>query len=174
MISVKSIAVVAMLALAGGAVAQDKSDEQRIAELIEQLSDPESRDEAFHRIVATGRPAVRAIRARIEEGRYTGEHFAILAEIGPEAADMFPVLMDLVTDCPPEGRPALFHTLFSLWVFLPEKRRAWHDLIEATNPYIREGKPEEVRKRLESEWNRGVAIAMDPEIDPNGSVEALI
>ncbi len=37
MISAKPMAVVAMLAIAGVAVAQEKGDEQRIAELIEQL-----------------------------------------------------------------------------------------------------------------------------------------
>ena len=37
MISAKPMAVVAVLALAGVAFAQEKADEQRIAELIEQL-----------------------------------------------------------------------------------------------------------------------------------------
>ena len=38
MISVKPVVVVAMLTLAGAAVAQEKPDEQRIAGLIEQLA----------------------------------------------------------------------------------------------------------------------------------------
>ena len=37
MISAKAMTMVAMLALAGGAVAQEQADEQRIGELIEQL-----------------------------------------------------------------------------------------------------------------------------------------
>ena len=58
MISAKPMTMVAMLALAGAAVAQEKADEQRIAELIERLEDDQARDKAVEQLVAIGTPAI--------------------------------------------------------------------------------------------------------------------
>ena len=52
MISAKTVAVAAMLALAGGSAAQKKTDEeQRIGELIEQLKDPQAHQDAARELV---------------------------------------------------------------------------------------------------------------------------
>ncbi len=59
MISAKPMAMVPVLALAGVAAAQEKVDEQWIAELIEQLGDADQlkRDTAVHQLADQGRPA---------------------------------------------------------------------------------------------------------------------
>ena len=54
MISAKPAVVVAMLALAGVAVAQEKVDERRIAELIEQLRSPSRDGEAEIALASIG------------------------------------------------------------------------------------------------------------------------
>ena len=79
MISAKPMAMVAMLALAGVAVAQEKADEQRIAELIEQLdaADRLKRDTAVHQLADQGRPAAPDVgsearaNSRASSPRYT-------------------------------------------------------------------------------------------------------
>ena len=56
-ISAKPMTVVAMLALAGVSIAQDKADEQRIAELINELINENYRRGALDELIGLGRKA---------------------------------------------------------------------------------------------------------------------
>ena len=78
MTTVRAIAV-AMLTVVGGVAAQEKADEQRIAELIEQLGDADQlkRDTAVHQLADQGRPAAPDVgsearaNSRASSPRYT-------------------------------------------------------------------------------------------------------
>ena len=65
MISAKPMAMVAMLALAGAGVAQEQADEQRIAELIEQLGRDDQREVASRALESMGEPAAKALIAAV-------------------------------------------------------------------------------------------------------------
>ena len=84
MISAKPMAMVAMLAFAGAAVAQEKPDEQRIAELIEQLADQQLRGQAAHELRQVGEPAVPRLIDSLNGNEELAPHvFRVLGSLGP-------------------------------------------------------------------------------------------
>ena len=178
MISAKPVLVVALLALAGAAVAQDKADEQRIAELIEQLEDAEARDEAFHKLVAMGVSTVQVIRGRIERGEYTPRHIEALEAIGPPAVDTFPLLRARVVKNG-EDIPELFRAMNTLAVFLPRSGRAavFEELRDDLDHRLRhavETQTEEWRHALAAEYVRAQDFQRPPLIDMDSSWEQLV
>ena len=68
MFSTKPVAVVAMLALMGLALGQEKPDEQRIAKLIEQLKDSDLQDSAFRELVNQEQATVLVLCERLYLG----------------------------------------------------------------------------------------------------------
>ena len=94
MISAKPMAMVAMLAFAGAAVAQEGTAEQRIAELIEWLQDPAGEDEAVHLLTRLGKPAALTLQGEIEEGRVEAYVLRALGELGSDGTQAVNLLKD--------------------------------------------------------------------------------
>ncbi len=96
MISTKTVAMVSVLSLAG--VAQEKADEQRIAELIEQLQNSSRREMAVDELVAMGRPIFRPLLDWLTSEENGIPRDGILEAIGrmrPEAGVLLPQLLNL-------------------------------------------------------------------------------
>ncbi len=92
MISAKPMAVVAMLALAGVAVAQDKFEEQRIANLIEQLKGHDYQQVASWELVTIGAPAVPALIHVLEAESSEPVLLKVITTLGRMRAEAVPAL----------------------------------------------------------------------------------
>ena len=68
MISAKPMAMVAMLALAGVVAGQGPPDEQRIAELIEQLKSKKGWETAVTELLRIGKPTVPGLVRALRDG----------------------------------------------------------------------------------------------------------
>ena len=121
MISAKPMAMVAMFALAGGTFAQEKADEQRIAELIEQLGaeDPRDRDQAMHQLVVLGSPAAEELVNEVKRGNVSTAVFRTLRETGPLDVDAIETLILAMPESPDSALPALYECLYFQILFLP-------------------------------------------------------
>ncbi len=119
MISAKPMAVVAMLALAGAAFAQEKADEQRIAELIQQLENDQARGTAVEKLVEIGKPAIPHLinrlielhgsNANVSGGRSDPARLeAILRVIGQIRPTIDEHLLELFQSCVEEPRKARY------------------------------------------------------------------
>ncbi len=131
MISAKPMAMVAMLALAGGAAAQDKGDENRIAELIEGLKDASSRHGAkIERLRMGSRPAGLLVDALgADEGSLSQPYQAwigwkevildVITLMGKDAVNVFEELGDSIRHLPEELTPKWLHAWgeVALWTF---------------------------------------------------------
>ena len=123
MISAKPVALVAMLAIAGVAVAQEKADEQRIAELIEQLGDEATREDATVELLKMGsRPTdslMRAIRQLDSTQDYEWQRaiLFVLIMMGKDAATGFFQLGEALAQLPDELGPFGLRTYgeLALW-----------------------------------------------------------
>ena len=145
MISAKPAVVVAMLALASVAVTQEKADEQRIAELIEQLGEEDTRKAASERLVALGEPAATALlRVVFRDGQENrSETLLVLARMRDHAELIVPELIQL-RDLPPEDWPAFLRAVANL------------------GPYTRM-EMEQVLSTFEEDLNRVIAVSEPPE-----------
>ena len=118
MISMKPMAMVAMLALVGGAVAQENVDEQRIAELIEQLKG-ENWDLATTELLDMGGAAsdqlARAVLGDIEaepgNQMWKARVLDTLTFLGSDAADAAPLLYEAVEKLPWQLTDKALHAL---------------------------------------------------------------
>ncbi len=123
MISAKPMAVVAMLALAGTAIAQEKADEQRIAELTDELTSAKYRRGALDELIDLGK---RAKESMIEQLRTESQ-----GKVFSPALDEPVVLQDLklslrmtgivealaAITVPPEDLPDLLRALADLFPY---------------------------------------------------------
>ena len=115
--SAKPMAVVALLALAGVAAAQEKVDEQRIAELIKQLTDEKAREKAGNKLVSIGMKAAEHLLHVVEsqEHQVAREAFLVLARMRPQANVIVPRFLSLpMTSLHPRTLPAFYRALADL------------------------------------------------------------
>ena len=131
MISAKPVVVVAMLALAGVAVAQRKTDGQRIAELIEQLHDADKlkRDTAMHQLADQGRPAALMLKNMLEANKPIDiALLRPLGRMGPDAVDCLPLLFDAFEkEKDPTILTAICHAILGVVPFMVMDDRQLHD-----------------------------------------------
>ena len=138
MISAKPMAMVAMLVLAGAVVAQEKVDEQRIAELIEQLENENTRENAADKLVVVGERAVKSLLDVVERKEHpiAREAFLTLARMQPQADVIVPRLLSIPMDSlRPRALPAFYRALAEL---TPYAVLDWDKLvaIESTVDFI--------------------------------------
>ena len=130
MTTVRAIAV-AMLTVVGGAVAQEKVDEQRIAELIGQLDDADQlkRDTAVHQLAGQGRPAALMLKNMLEEG--DSIDIALLPPLrrmGPDAVECLPLLFDAFErEEDPKTLTAICHAILGIVPFMVMDNAQLHD-----------------------------------------------
>ena len=112
--------VAAVFVLAGVAFAQEQSDEERIAELIEQLKDEERREGATFELISIGTTAAEALVQAIRGGGEGAlESLAALGNMGPPGAELsiLRALVDYQNDTHGEHKFAAMHALGSLAPF---------------------------------------------------------
>ena len=154
MISAKPMAMVAMLALAGGAVAQDNTDEQRIAELIERLQNSSTREMAVDELVAMGSPIFRPLLDRLTSEENGIPRDGILEAIGrmrPEAGVLLPQLLNLTPMLDTDELLQLIRTVGDLAPYaLAEVRR--EDVEKKLAPVVLRFYPKASEEDLSSFW----------------------
>ena len=130
-ISAKSIAVVAMLALVGAAIAQEKVDERRIGELIEQLL--RERPGAADALLTTGQPGIQMMVRRLEGGAAINQTVLdYLRRAGPEAAAAIVPLMTQLSEVEDSLIQELAWTLLALASYQSPEEKMEIELALAT------------------------------------------
>ena len=131
MISAKSMTVVTMLAVAGTAVAQEKTDEQRIAELVNELTNEKYHRGALDELIGLGRKAKESLTEQLRaelRGRVlsteVNEPNVLLDTTVSDLLDttlsnrMTRIVEALAaTTVPPEDVPDLFRALADLYPY---------------------------------------------------------
>ena len=135
----KPVFVVAILALASPSLAQERVDEQRMAELIEQLGDPKTRGIAASKLLRRGEPAARNLGRLLRQT--AGEPNAsflpsmqVLERMGPDAQIATEDLLACLELVPAPDLPLVIHALGELVPYTPVKSR--QDLESATRTVI--------------------------------------